>query len=360
MTTKLRWGILGAANIARKNWQAIFHSGNSVLTAVASRDVAKSRQFIRNCQSQVPFEREPAALGSYEELIASPDVDAIYLPLPTALRKEWVLRAAAAGKHVLCEKPCAVSAEDLREMLDACRKNRVQFMDGVMFMHSHRLARLRETLDDNKTIGPVRRIVSQFSFSPPEDFFQTNIRGNSRLEPLGCLGDLGWYCVRFSLWTMNWQMPVRVTGRILRQSAADANSAGVPIEFSGELFFDGGVSASFFCSFAANQQWANVSGTNANLHIPDFVLPFTNQELGFEVHQNNFTAVGCQFKMEANERQVLVGEHGGAPATTQEANMIRNFANAVRSGQLNEDWMEQALKTQEIMDACLKSARDAE
>ncbi len=71
-------------------------------------------------------------------------MDAVYIPLPTGLRQEWVVRAAEAGKHVICEKPCAVSAADLSEMISACRKNRVQFMDGVMFMHNPRLGRVRE------------------------------------------------------------------------------------------------------------------------------------------------------------------------------------------------------------------------
>ena len=68
----------------------------------------------------------------------------VYIPLPTGIRKEWVLRAARAGKHVVCEKPCAVSVRDLVEMLEACRRHRVQFMDGVMFMHSRRLELMRK------------------------------------------------------------------------------------------------------------------------------------------------------------------------------------------------------------------------
>ena len=104
---KLRFGFLSTANIGRKNWKAIFNSGNCVVSAVASREVKKSREFIRACQREFPFATEPAAFGSYEELLASPSVDAVYIPLPTGLRKEWVLRAAAAGKHVVCEKPCA-------------------------------------------------------------------------------------------------------------------------------------------------------------------------------------------------------------------------------------------------------------
>src|SRR6266404_5229504 len=117
---RLRFGILGTANIARKYWESIFHSGNSIVTAVASRDIGRSRRLIRELQRAAPFDPAPVALGSYEELLALPDVDAVYIPLPTGLRKDWVLRAAAAGKHVICEKPCGVSLVDVREMTQAC------------------------------------------------------------------------------------------------------------------------------------------------------------------------------------------------------------------------------------------------
>ena len=97
----LRWGILGAANIARKNWKAIWNSGNGRVAAVASRDLEKSRQFIKECQACARFDPAPKALGSYEELIISEDIDAVYVPLPTGPRGEWVERAAQAGKHIV-------------------------------------------------------------------------------------------------------------------------------------------------------------------------------------------------------------------------------------------------------------------
>ena len=103
----LRIGFLSAAGIGRKNWKGVYHSGNCVITAVASRDVAKARSYIEALQSEAAFSPAPVALGSYEELLASKKVDAVYIPLPTGLRKEWVIRAAQAGKHVICEKPCA-------------------------------------------------------------------------------------------------------------------------------------------------------------------------------------------------------------------------------------------------------------
>src|SRR5262249_18039358 len=155
--------------------------------------------------------------------------------LPTGIRKEWVCQAARAGKHVLCEKPCATSSADLGAMLAACQENDVQLMDGVMFMHSARLPLLRQTLDDGRSIGDVRRITSQFSCLPSDDFLATNIRGSSLLDPLGCLGDLGWYNIRFSLWVMKEHLPQRVAGRLLAEHG-QGNGPPVPTEFSGELF----------------------------------------------------------------------------------------------------------------------------
>jgi predicted dehydrogenase len=350
---KLRFGILSTARIGRQNWKAIFHSGNAVVAAVASRDLARSREYVRKCQQEFTFATEPAAYGSYEELLASPNVDAVYLPLPTGLRKEWVLRAVAAGKHVVCEKPCGVSLADVQEMTEACRKKGVQYMDGVMFMHNPRLARVREFIDDGNSIGPIRRIASAFSFLGAGGFSDSNIRVDGRLEPTGCLGDLGWYCIRFTLWALKWQLPHTVTGRILSESEAKGGRLPAPTDFSGELFFEGGVSAGFYCSFqAAYQQWVFVSGRDGWLRIPDFVHPFNGYEPAFEV----------------NRTEVLVptGAHPPAPgsdladlghAVAQNTAMFRGFAEQVFSGKLNEEWPMWALQTQRVMDACYQSAR---
>src|SRR6185436_10149267 len=282
---KMRWGILGTANIARKSWRSIRHTGTGSVVAVASRDPEASRRFINECEADAAMEAPPKDFGSYEELLAAPDIDAVYIPLPTALRKTWVLRAAAAGKHVLCEKPCASSAADLREMLEACQRHRVQFMDGVMFMHSTRLPQLRSVLDDPANFGAIKRITSVFNFPGDADFFANNIRVHSGLEPFGCLGDLGWYCLRLALWATGWQLPRRVSGRILAEGAARTSPAPVPTEFSGELLFDNGVSAAFHCSFlTAHEQWAMISGTKGYVQVPDFVLPFYGNEVAFELN----------------------------------------------------------------------------
>ena len=349
----LRIGFLSTAGIGRKNWKAILNSGNCVVSAVASRDVAKSRAFIRECQDENSFDLIPDALGSYEALLAAKNVDAIYLPLPTGLRKDFVLRAAAAGKHILCEKPCAANVAELEEMLAACRRHNVQFLDGVMFMHSVRLPAMRAVLDDGESVGTIRRIASAFSFySNQEDFFRANIRVNGALEPAGCLGDLGWYSIRFTLWVMGWQLPESVVGKILSASENLPGRPSSPTEFSATLNYPGGVTAEFYCSFlAAKQQWAIISGQNGWLRLPDFVHPFNGYEPAFEVTEK-FQTVSGDVKCPSGGDPMTFGH-----ATAQDTRMWRNFANQIFSGQLNDDWTMWALKTQKVLDACHEAAR---
>jgi predicted dehydrogenase len=353
----LRWGILGCANIARKNWKAILKAGTSRVVAVASRDLQRSRQFVAECQAEAPFDPAPRAIGSYEELLAAKDIDAVYVPLPTGIRAQWLINAAEAGKHLVCEKPCATSTSELLLVLDACRRNHVQFMDGVMFMHSRRLARMREALDDGQTVGPIRRIASAFSFKAPEEFFVSNIRAQSGLEPGGCLGDLGWYCIRFSLWAMNWAMPERVVGHALTEYQHPHNPSSVPIEFSGELFFSGGLSSTFYCSFLTEtEQWAMISGEKGHLRLQDFVLPFSGTETVFDTGNPQFNVRGCDFEMLAGNRRWVTEEHSHGDPTAQEARLFANFTDEIQSGTLSPLWPEIALKTQVVMDACRQSS----
>ncbi len=352
-----RWGILGTADIARKNWQAIAVAGNATVTAVASRSLDRSREFVARCQAARPLPAVPAALGSYDELLARSDVDAVYVPLPTRVRKEWVLKAAEAAKHVLVEKPVGVAVQDVRDMLAACERHRVQFMDGVMFMHSRRLEALRQTLDDGESVGRVRRIASQFSFNADEAFVRENIRGDSRLEPHGCLGDLGWYPIRFALWVMKYELPTEVRARLLAEAGRPGGDT-VPFELSAELVFPGGVSATLYCSFRTeNEQWATVSGTKGLVHVPDFVLPFFGDEVRFEVTNSVFEKSGCDFDMRRRTRTVVVPEYSNSHPSAQEASMFRTFSALATGGRLDPQWGEVALRTQLVMDACLRAAR---
>jgi len=193
----------------------------------------------------------------------------------------------------------------------------------------------------------LQRLSSLFSFYLGEDFFRSNIRADGALEPAGCLGDLGWYSIRFILWTLNWQLPHTITAKLLAQSATSA-----PTEFSAELFFDDGVSAEFYSSFlTAKQQWAAIGGRNGWLRLPDFVHPRNGYEPAFELNDTE-VRVASDVKCPPG-----TDPSGYGHATAQDTRMWRNFANQIFSGQLNEDWPMWSRQTQKVLAACHEAAR---
>ncbi len=346
-----RWGILSTAAIARKNWRAIAQSKSGTVVAVASRRIEAARCFVRECQAHTAQRQVPDSMDGYEALLAREDIDAVYIPLPTGLRKEWIIAAAEKGKHVLAEKPAALSADDLEDILSVCRRNNVQFMDGVMFMHSARLPLLRQCLDDGQSIGAMRRIACHFSFLGDDSFSQKNIRVDSQLEPFGCLGDLGWYCICFLLWANHWQIPTQLTGRCLTSMRGERSETAVPAEFSAELLFPGGSTGSFYCSFiAGHQQWAHLSGTQGNVFMPDFVLPYYGCEVAFDIEKPTFLVNGCDFHMQEHTRRVIVDEYASGHAPAQEINMFETFNKIVLTREVDPLWGNISLATQRVLD----------
>lgn len=361
-----RWGILGTAGIARKNWRAMRLSGNAQVVAVASRNQASAQRFIEECSAEVPQVAPPEALGAYEALLAREDIDAVYIPLPTALRHEWVVRAAEAGKHIIGEKPAALNAEQVKQMLAVCQQQNVQYMDGVMFMHSRRLPLVRSLLDNSLTatapeahgIGELRRMSAQFSFASDESFRQSNIRTDSELEPYGCLGDLGWYCIRYFLWAMQGQMPLEVRARTHTQLQGRNSPASVPGEISGELLFADGITAGFYNSFITeNQQWFHASGSKGYLRVDGFVLPYHGPEVDVLSGQDVFAVENCSFHMQNYLQRHAVKEVDAGHATSQEVQMFRHFSELVLSGRREPAWPTWTLQTQRVLDACFQSAQ---
>lgn len=158
---------------------------------------------------------------------------------------------------------------------------------------------------------------------------------------------------------MKERMPRRVCGRMLAEHRRPDSPGSVPTDFSAELFFDGGVSAHFYCSFVTGiQQWANVAGTKGYLYVPDFVLPYYGTEAAFQVTNAALDVQGCDFNMEDRTRRIAVREYSHAAASAQETNMFREFAEKVLSGKPDPHWGQIALRTQQVSDACLQSARD--
>ncbi|MCO8121161.1 Gfo/Idh/MocA family oxidoreductase [Stieleria sp. TO1_6] len=350
-----RWGILSSAQIARKNWKAIELSGNGVVHGVSSRSVDRAEQFINDCQAEVAFDQRPKAYAGHQALLDDDQIDAVYIPMPTGSRKQWVIAAAAAKKHVLIEKPIAVNAADAQEMLDACNQNGVQFMDGVMFDHGKRIAAVCDQVTAGK-IGRLRRIQTHFSFTGDSEFQSANIRTDTTLEPHGCLGDLGWYCIRFILWANGFADPIQVSGRTITPLSRDDSDDSVPGEFAGELVFANGVTAGFFCSFlTANQQLATLSGDQGYLTLDDFVLPLYDSETSWQIHRHELAIDNCCWNFRRRSDWFHCDEYHSGQPNAQEVQMVRTFAKYVNSGQIDSSLADRAVQTQRILDACRRS-----
>ena len=225
---KINWGVLGTAGIAKgQTIPGMLLAENCTLYAIAGRSMEKAEQF----KAQFGFEK---AYDSYEALLADPAVEAVYIPLPNHLHYEWVIKAAKAGKHILCEKPLAPTAAQAAEMQAAAKENGVLLMEAFAYLHSPLIAALKKELYSG-VIGEVRYLENAFVTS---DYDISNIR--MRKETLGgSLYDLGCYCISQSIWLLG--EPERVS------AAADFSGEGVDRLTTGFLTYPDGVRAAFIC-----------------------------------------------------------------------------------------------------------------
>ena len=180
--TPLRFGILGCANIARAFVHDVASSPQVQVVAVASRDAGKAAAFAADFKL-------PRQHGSYQALIDDPGLDAIYLPLPNSLHAEWAVRAAEAGKHVLCEKPMALNRAEAQAMFDAARRHGVLLLEAFPYWFQPQTGDLVRLLAEG-AIGQVRSVQASFGFMLPKP------DGNIRMDPAlggGALLDAGSY-----------------------------------------------------------------------------------------------------------------------------------------------------------------------
>lgn len=181
MNGKINWGILGCADIAvSKIMPAMLLGQKSIIHAVASRDIGKARQVAIRFNA-------PTAHGSYEAMLEDPDVQAVYIPLPNNLHVEWALRAIGAGKHVLCEKPFAMTSDDARKLVKASRAAGVKVGEAFMIKHHPQWIRAKEILSGGD-LGEVRAITSVFSYFNDDPTNVRNIKrfGGGGLYDVGC------------------------------------------------------------------------------------------------------------------------------------------------------------------------------
>ena len=248
---RFRWGLIGAARIAQTQFvPGVRASRTGTVVAVASRDLERAGQMAADLEI-------PRAYGSYDDLLADPEVDGVYIGLANSLHPEWTIRAAQAGKHVLCEKPLARTAAVAEQMADACRKAGVVLMEAFMWRHHPQHARVAELLKGG-AVGEPTMVRSTFTYvigPGPDVRLQRELQG-------GSLMDIGCYPVNVARWIFGGEPTACVAEQVI-----DPNY-GVDTSFAGVLHFDGGRLAVIDCSLRqSGVQRYEISGSGGRIVV---------------------------------------------------------------------------------------------
>jgi predicted dehydrogenase len=248
MAKRIRWGILGTGDINRKLLRGARLSDAVEVVAVASRHLQRAAAFASEHEI-------PRSFGSYEAMLADPDVDAVYICVPNALHHPWTMTALAAGKHVLCEKPYTRRPDEVTTAFDAADRTGLVLSEAFMWRHTRQTQQLLELLP---RIGVLQTIRATFSFVLENP---ANIRLRAELDG-GSLMDVGCYCVSGAR-LLAGEEPEAVFG------VQDVGPSGVDIRFSGLLQFPGGVVAEFTSAFTTEHESLEAIGTTGSLRLPD-------------------------------------------------------------------------------------------
>jgi predicted dehydrogenase len=309
--TIVNWGILGCADIARGHTiPGLLKAGNARLYGIASRSAGpRLDDFSRQFQPDMTY-------TSYEAMLADPAIDAVYIPLPNGLHAEWAIKAAKAGKHVLCEKPLGISAEEVILMQQAFKDNRVVLMEAFAYRQSPLIQTVKALLDQGE-IGELQFIESFFSFRL-DDF--ANVRLNPDLAG-GATYDVGCYNIDLIRYLVGGD-PVRIlaTGDIGARSGVDLMTCSI-------LEFANGVRAVAYSSFTSERCEYSLVGTKGVIAVP----PLDNINYEGQVDIQVRTSAGTrlvpvicpdnyQLEIEQFGRVVLAGE----PPLIDAANSLGN------------------------------------
>lgn len=318
------WGVLGCGNISESQFiPAVGKAVNARLVALGSRDAARASELADRFHAE-------RAHGGYNELLEDAGVRAVYIAVPNSFHKEWTIKAAQKGKHVLCEKPMALNEDECRAMIDACRDNGVLLMEAFMYRYHPQHRRLKEILSSG-AMGEVRLIRSSFCF--PLDLSGFNVRSSQELGG-GSLMDLGCYTVNFSRWTMGTE-PVAVSAW-----AAFSEKFGVDMSFGAILDFSGGRRGVIDCGFdTARKHAAEVVGTRGRIEAPAPWRPNGNPGILRII----------------TEGEVQEETLGPANAYTAE---IEHFSDCILHGTQPLTPGEDGRMNMRVIDACYRSARE--
>lgn len=309
MKNRYRWGILSTANIGRKAMiPALQASRLAEVVAVASRDEDRARQFAYEFAI-------PKAFGDYQALLDDPSIDAVYIPLPNHLHKPWAIKAAHAGKHILCEKPMGLNAKECEEMMAAAKENGVMLMESFMYRHHPRIQAAAEMVYAGK-LGKIHTIESSFTitFADQDDFrYQPEMGG-------GALMDVGCYCINLSR---------TITGRepVVVQARAVWSETGVDEQLVGLLDFGQGLLAYFNSGFnLSTRQQAVIVGTNQYMVLKDVFLPgyretWINIIKDGKIQAHSFEAVD-EYRLIAEDFMLAIGK---GQVSTPPADSVANL-----------------------------------
>lgn len=309
--TKLRWGVLGAANIARKAViPAIQASSNGKVVAIASREQARAQEAASAAGIADVY-------ADYAALLRSSAVDAVYIPLPNSEHYEWTITAIEAGKHVLCEKPLALTAQQASEMAAAAERAGVVLAEAFMYRHHPLVHKVLDLLHAG-AIGELKLVRSTFSFGLVDD---NNIRMSKELGG-GALMDVGCYGVNLAR---------LVTGAepIGLAAVAEYASSGVDESFAGVLRFPNGVLAQLDVSLrAAGGPSYELIGTTGKIVVRQGFKLASDEEGEIQLHQQG--DISRIFTDAVDQFQLMIEDFGKAargqrpfayPASDAVANM---------------------------------------
>lgn len=318
---KIRWGILSTANIAQTELiPAIKRADNAEVVAIASRDSK-----VYNIAKKLEIEK---AYESYEALLEDKEIDAVYIPLPNHLHKEWVFKAAANGKHVLCEKPLAITSIEASEIVQFCKKNNVKFMEAFMYQFHPQHNRVREIITSGE-IGEVKLFKSSHSFN--FDNRDNNIRMKKEMGG-GTIYDIGCYSIHaMRLVLQSEPVEVHTLAELDPKTEVDL-SAYISIKL------ENGIQAIIDCSFdMAGRNEYEVVGTKGIIRVPFAFRPDRNGGVGSVIVQSNGVTREEKFHGDIYRLEV---EHF--------SNVILNDNDPIYSG-------ESAIRNMKAIDACFES-----
>ncbi|WP_353048222.1 Gfo/Idh/MocA family oxidoreductase [Planococcus sp. ISL-110] len=320
---KIRWGVLSTARIGRTQViPAIGRADNAEIVAIASRT--------SKVHAAAQELKIPKAYESYEELLDDPEVDAVYIPLPNHLHKEWVIRSAQKGKHVLCEKPFALSEVETEEMIAACLEHGVKFMEAFMYQLHPQHARVKEIVASGE-IGEIKLVKSSHSF------YLHNRSSDIRMDAVmggGSIYDVGCYSIQ-AIRHLTDAEPME----IMAQGEIDPVK-GIDLTGIVHMKMSNGIHALFDCSFdMASRNEYELIGTEGSIKVPFAFRPDINDNKGV----------------------ILVQKEGIVREEKVQGDIYRleieGFSNAILTDSVPAITADSTIKNMRVIDACYKSLR---